>query len=309
MSEISIRPLAESDLGEADRVFRLAFGTQLGLADRMSFRGDAEMVKSRWRTDREGALAAFRGGELVGSAFSARWGRFGIFGPISIRPDCWSAGIGKRLLDPAMALFDQWGIEHVALFTFPHSPKHVALYQKYGFWPQCLTFVMAKTAEKPAVAVARSLHSQEPLSFSECAALTASILPGLEVEREIRAVHDQGLGDTVALREGGRLQGLAICHVGKGSEAGSGSTYVKFAAVRPGADAARLFERLATACEAFALERNTPKIIAGMNSARHAAYRSLLARGYKAFFQGVAMQRPNLSGYNTPDRFVIDDWR
>src|SRR2546422_11558182 len=37
---------------------------------------------------------------------------------------------------------------HDALpISFPHSPKHVALYQKFGFWPQALTAVMSKPVE------------------------------------------------------------------------------------------------------------------------------------------------------------------
>lgn len=35
--EISIRPLQESDIPEADRIFRLAFGTFLNLPDPMKF--------------------------------------------------------------------------------------------------------------------------------------------------------------------------------------------------------------------------------------------------------------------------------
>jgi hypothetical protein len=35
----------------------------------------------------------------------------------------------------------------------------------------------------------------------------------------------------------------------------------------------------------------------------------MLARGFRTFLEGVAMQRPNEPGYNRPDCFVIDDWR
>jgi len=102
---------------------------------------------------------------------------------------------------------------------------------------------------------------------------------------------------------------LAICHIGKGSEAGTGSTYVKFGAVRPGKDAPGLFDRLLSACEALGAERGAPQLVAGVNMARHQAYRAMIDRGFRTFLQGVAMQRPNEAGYNRPDCFVIDDWR
>jgi GNAT superfamily N-acetyltransferase len=309
---VEIRPLVEGDLGEADRVFRLAFGTEFGLPEPMAFRGDAEMVRTRWRAERAGALGAFRGGQLLGTSFAARWGSFGVFGPLSVRPDCWSQGIGSRLLEPAMALFDAWKLRHSALFTFPQSLKHVGLYQKFGFWPQHLTAVMSKPVEARELqgALFSELDdTQRAACLAECAALAGSLLDGLDLGGELRSIHAQGLGDTVLLRDGASLEGFAACHVGKGSEAGSGSAYVKFGAVRPGEDAAGRFDRLISACEALAAHRGCSQLVAGTNTARHAAYRGMLERGFRSFLHGVAMQRPNDAGYNRPGCLVIDDWR
>src|SRR5213083_3074150 len=251
------------------------------------------------------ALGAFRGEELLGSSFAARWGSFGVFGPITVRPDCWESGIGKRLLEPTLALFEAWRIRQAGLFTFPQSPKHVALYQKFGFWPQALTAVMSKPVEPRQERGQWSCCTGNPASLRACAELTEQIFPGLDLQREILAIGDQALGETVLLPEGG----FAACHVGKGSEAGSGVTYVKFGAVRPGRDAPALFGRLLAVCEALAVERGCSKLVAGVNTARHAAYRRMLEQGFRAFLHGVAMQRPNEAGYNRPDCFVIDDWR
>jgi len=307
---IETRPLAESDLAEADRVFRLAFGTEFGLPEPMAFRGDAEMVRTRWRADPAGALGAFRGGELVGSSFAARWGSFGVFGPLTVRPDCWSHGIGSRLLEPAIALFDAWKLRRSGLFTFPQSLKHVGLYQKFGYWPQHLTAVMSKPVEpRPLQAALLSEldEGERAACLAQCAALTGSLLDGLDLERELRAIHAQGLGDTLLLREGASLEGFAACHAGKGSEAGSATAFIKFGAVRPGEDAC--FDRLISACEAFAARRGCTQLVAGTNTARHAAYRRLLERGFRSFLHGVAMQRPDDPGYNRSDCLVIDDWR
>jgi hypothetical protein len=35
----------------------------------------------------------------------------------------------------------------------------------------------------------------------------------------------------------------------------------------------------------------------------------MINRGYRTGLQGVAMHRPNESGYNRTDTYVIDDWR
>ena len=44
--DVSVRPLREGDLSEADRIMRLAFGTFLGLPEPMTFMGDAGYVRT-----------------------------------------------------------------------------------------------------------------------------------------------------------------------------------------------------------------------------------------------------------------------
>jgi hypothetical protein len=79
--------------------------------------------------------------------------------------------------------------------------------------------------------------------------------------------------------------------------------------VRPGDRAEERFDRLLDACEALASERGLGRLTAGVNTARHAAYRTLLGRGYRAMLNGVTMLRPYDTGYNRPDAYVIDDLR
>jgi len=62
---VLIRPLQAADLPTADRVRRLAFGTFLGLADPLSFRGDASPVRTRYLADPAGSFAAEVDGEVA----------------------------------------------------------------------------------------------------------------------------------------------------------------------------------------------------------------------------------------------------
>jgi hypothetical protein len=142
-----------------------------------------------------------------------------------------------------------------------------------------------------------------------CRQVTDAIYEGLDVGLEVRAVAHQGLGDTVLLWDDGRLVGLAVCHCGPGTEAGSGACYVKFGAVRLSPTAGQDFDRLLDACEEMAAEKGLSRLAAGVNTARHEAYRQMLERGFRTDLQGVAMHRPNEPGYNRPGVYVIDDWR
>lgn len=311
---ITIRPMQERDLATADRVMRLAFGTFLGLPEPTDFLGDASYVHTRWLADPSAAFVAEAGGELVGSNFAANWGSVGFFGPLSVRPDLWDRGVAQRLLEPVMACFDLWGTQHAGLFTFPHSQKHLALYQKFGFWPRFLTMLMSRPLGQPAGAAqwtkfsALADHEREEALLA-CARLTDALYAGLDVGLDVRAVAEQGLGETVLLWDEGELAGFAVCHCGAGSEAGSGTCYVKFGAVRPSPVAERDFDRLLDACEALAREKGLARLSAGVNTARLEAYRRMLERGFRTDIQGVVLQRAGEPGYNRPGVYLLDDWR
>jgi GNAT superfamily N-acetyltransferase len=312
--DVTIRPLSEADLNDADRIFRLAFGTFVGLPEPLAFMADADLVRPRWRTDAASTFGAWVNGGLAGSNFATNWGTVAFFGPLTVRPDLWDAGIGKRLMEPVLDRFDAWGTRHAGLFTFPHSQKHLGLYQRYGFWPRFLTAVMSKpvaaNVTSPIGARLSALApDQRSAVIAECRAVTDAVFDGLDVTSEIRAVDEQRLGDTLLLDRGGSLVALAVCHCGAGSEAGTGGCYVKFAAVRPSPSAGHDFEQLLAACEVFAAERALSRIVAGVNTARQEAYNAMATRGFRTDLLGVAMQRPNEPGYNRPGVYVIDDWR
>ncbi|MDX2168337.1 MAG: GNAT family N-acetyltransferase [Deltaproteobacteria bacterium] len=311
---ITIAPLTAAQVAPAERLFRLAFGTFTRLENPLSFGGDTNYTRTRWQTDPEGALVALRDGELVAANFALRWGRFGIFGPLSVRPDLWDQGIARVLLDATMERFAGWGITDSGIFTFADSAKHLGLYLRYGYYARFLTAVMSKPVAAPAELPAQSCLSALPAAAREAriaaaAALTGAIHPGLDLAVEIRGVQAHALGDSLLLRDGDELVGFAVCHVGRDTEAGSGVCYIKFGAVAPGPDAPARFRRLLEMTERFAALRGAEQLVAGVNLAREPAYRAMLAAGLRTFVQGVALHRDNQPLFSHPDAFVIDDWR
>ena len=279
----------------------------MGLPDPAQAFGDAQMVRSRCAADPERAFVALRGGELVGLVIASRWGDFGWFGPLAVRPDLWDRGIGRALLEPVDELFARWAVTQAGLFTFAHSVKHVALYHSRGFWPQHLTTVM-ELAPAPGAAAAPPPSPAFEELLDGCREVAGAILPGLDLSGEIAAAAELELGATVAVEEGGRTVAFAVCHTGAG-ESGSGACFVKFAGVAPGPGAGERFERLLDSCAALAADRGLGRIVAGVNLACHDAYRRMLARGYRTAFQGVLMQRPNEPGFCRPDAYVLADLR
>jgi GNAT superfamily N-acetyltransferase len=312
--KVSMGLLEEKDLAAADRIFRLAFGTFTGHPQPEKFGGDIDKISTRWLADPAAAFGAKVDGELVASIFVTHWGSVGYFGPLTVRPDFWDMGIAQKLLEPTMDLFAQWQTRHAGLYTFAHSPKHLALYQKYGFWPRFLTAIMTKTAGPRKTRAPVSYYSEA--SEAERAGLLANIREvtdalyrGLDVSREVLAVYNQGLGDTLVIGDDSRVVGFAVCHGGPGSEAGSNAGFIKFGAVRPDPNAEQFFTYLIEACEAWAGGRGLFSLIAGTSLGRQEAYRIMRAQGFRTQVLGVTMHRPNESAYHHPGLLVIDDWR
>lgn len=332
IAEVRIRPLAEGELAEAERIVRVAFGTFVGAPDPSRFMEGIDYVRTRWKADRSAVLAAEHDGKLVGTNFASNWGTFGFFGPLTVEPSYWDRGVAQQLLGPTMEIFRRQGNRHLGLFTFSNSPKHMTLYQKFGFWPRDLVAVMAKPLDVEAAASSHATPSPSsdpgagrqsaPALFSRAAAelrprlllacreVASANFEGLDLEREIRSVAEQKLGDTVLLWGGAGLRGFAVCHAGPGTEAGAGVCYVKFAAVAPGTRAGADFSSLLDAIEAFAGSAGTQKISAGVNLARREAFAALFARGFRTQLQGVAMEAGDASaGYNRRGIYILDDWR
>jgi GNAT superfamily N-acetyltransferase len=309
-----IAPLSERDLPEAERIFRVAFGTFLGVPDPETFWADRDYVYGRWRAPHVTAFGASIDGNLVGSNFATKWGSVGFFGPVTVRPDLQERGIAKALLAATADQFDAWGTTHNGLFTFAQSAKHVALYQKFGFYARFLTAIMFAPARQSKMIPGTSRFSAltdegkaEALRASR--EVTETIYPGLDLSEEIVAVDAQGLGDTVLVEGTGGLAAFAICHHGPRSEAGEGFCFIKFGAVRATPSADKDYGRLLDATEAFAVSVAMPNLLAGANLARHEAYQHMVARGFRTAIQGVNMHWKNEAGYCRPGIYVIDDWR
>jgi predicted N-acetyltransferase YhbS len=310
---VEVRPMRAEDVEVADRIMRVAFGTFLGMPEPASFMGDAAYIWHRFVAAPGGAVVAEAGGEVIGSNLGTCWGSFGFFGPLTVRPDFWDAGVGRRLVAPVMEWLEKEGAKHFGIFTFAASPKHVALYQRFSFWPRFLTALMSK----PVVGGGGA----EPMRFSDLdedekhealeasRGLTEEILAGLDLRGEITHVLQHELGETLFVWSESGLESFAICHCGPRTEGGSQTCYVKFAATRGENGAEERFARLLECIETHAASRAMERIVAGMSTARHEAYQCLLARGFRTDVQGVTMQRPNAAAHHRPGVFVIEDLR
>ena len=312
-----IDSLSEEDVERANLIFRTAFAKFLNVEPE-SLWGDSDLFRTRWRAPNTRVIAARQDGSLVGSNVLTRWGSLGWFGPLTIEPSLWDKGIAKALMVETERIFDEWGVTHRGLFTFSHSPKHIGLYQKFGYWPGRLTPIYSRTAEAHGasesplanvVSFADLDQSRQADSLRQVRELGNRLLPGLDVTGEVLSVLDQKLGATLLRFDDGALDGVAVCHTGAGSEAGSGNTYLKFGAIAPGANREPRLSALLRGVEDFALSRRAPSIGLGCNTAHRVTSAVLRRSGYRPEFVGVSMLSPDDGAYHRDEFDVLDDLR
>jgi hypothetical protein len=115
-------------------------------------------------------------------------------------------------MEPTIQLFSKWKTKHAGLFTFAHSPKHISLYHKFGFWPYFLTAIMSKDVSPTRnknnkgsgklnwskySEVSKEEKEEENYLLNTCRRLTSDIYDVLDLSFEIMSVMKQRLGDIV----------------------------------------------------------------------------------------------------------------
>lgn len=315
-----VRALGADEAAAADTLFRMAFGTFLGLPDPLAFRPGAAIFAHRLAMYSDGVFAIEQDGRLVGAAVANCWGKVGVVGPVVVAPSHWKHGVGRLLVDRVMACLAGWGCTAIRLATFPHSAGHLRLYQRYDFWPASLTASMVLASG--TLARSNGLQSKTELlsrlseadarqRLQSCAALAARAEPGLDLTAECGLMRDGAAGDVVLLTTGGEVDAFAVCAAGSGSEAGDDHCMVKLAIAggAPAVPSAGLGELMAAA-SAYASGRGLARLSATVSTGDLDTYKAMLALGFVATTHQIVMDcPPRAAGRPAREIHVLQDLR
>jgi len=273
-SEDRRSPAGRSDLAAADRVsVSLSHRVRPARADGLPRDSDLVRPGGGRIPRRRSAPFAARADRLE---LRGALGQLRRLRPISVRPDCWGNGSASRLLEPTMAR-SKVGASARRGFTFPQSPKHVALYRSSASAAD-LDGGDVEAVEPPQKRGQWSTYTSSSTSLRQCSELTEEIFPGLDLRREILA-----LRKTRAWRDGSpSAEGFAACHIGKGSEpeAAWPTSSRRRASRSRCASPARPASR---GLRGAGGERGWLEARRGVNTSRHAAYRRMAERGFARF--------------------------
>jgi ribosomal protein S18 acetylase RimI-like enzyme len=261
--------------------------------------------------------------KIVGAGVAVCWGSIGIFGPMAVLAAYQNQKIAQALIRAAQGFFDENKVTLQGVVTYPYSPKHLILYQKFGFKPKSLVALTGKSLERREVAAPPppARGAPEVVRFSTLEesrkkgllgrfrALTGKLFRGLDLSKEVEIVDGLALGETLVLEKDRAVLGFAVCHTPGTSEAPQGSLYIKYAAIDPGRRRPEHFTQLLGACEEFGATAGCQRIIAPVYTGYWRAYQSLLAAGYRMEMVMIRMKRGKNPDYEHEDDLVLDDWR
>jgi len=324
---IKIRRVRKGDLSKVRDVIEQAFGDfferQVGTRPRQVF-GGAQYVHHRWLMEPWGCFVAEEGeGKIVGAAVAVMWGTVGLVGPIAVLTNYQNQDIGQQLLAACQEFFDENHATLQGLATYPYSPKHLMLYQKFGYRPKGLVVITAKPLDrrqivqatgssKLGVTVRRYSGLEEvkkKAAMLKIRRITNGIWRGMDVGKEVEIVEGLNLGDTLLLEKGREAIGFAIHHTPGVSEAPHGSVYIKFLAIDSRHRRPEYLHTLLGAIEELALAAQLSRVVVPAYTYYWTAYQTLLERGYHIDFTMVRMKRGKQGDHEDPSDLVLDDWR
>jgi ribosomal protein S18 acetylase RimI-like enzyme len=323
--KVQVRRVRKGDLSKVRDVLEQTFGDflerQLGSRPRQAF-GGAQYVHHRWLMEPWGCFVAEEDGtKIVGAAIGAVWGSVGLTGPVAVLTHYHNQGIAQQLIRAVEEFFEENKTALQGLVTYPASPKHLALYHKFGYRPKGLTAIMSRAvgpravprAAKAAGLTTRRFSALEETKKKAAVArfhrITNGICRGLDLAKEVEIVDGLALGDTVLLERGRDIVGFAVLHTPGVSEAPAGAVYAKFLAIDPAHRKPEHLEQFVAAIEDLAQEQGQARVILPVYLRYWAAYSTLVRCGYQVDFTMLRMQKGKQEDYEDPSHLVLDDWR
>jgi predicted N-acetyltransferase YhbS len=327
-TKVQIRRVRKGDLSKVRDVIEQTFGDfferQMGTRPRQPF-GGAQYVHHRWLMEPWGCFVAEEDqSKLVGAALGVTWGALGLLGPVAVLTNYQNQMIGQQLIQAVQEFFDENKTVLQGCVTYPTSPKHLALYHKFGYKPKGLVALTSRALERRDGRPLTPRPLKAPLSVRRFSTLeetkkkaalarfhriTNAVCRGMDVSKEVEIVDGLALGDTLLLERARELVGFAVYHAPGVSEAPSGSLYVKFLAIDSGQKRVELLEQFVAALEEVGYELGVQRVILPVSTRYWTAYSTLLRGGYQVDFTMVRMQRGKQEDYEDPNHLVLDDWR
>jgi len=260
---------------------------------------DADAGAMLWRDDR---------GHIVAFNMVHRSGTEGWMGPLAVRTEYQGVGIGKEIVTRGVEWLKAQGASVIGLETMPRTMDNIGFYSGLGFLPARLTVTLtldAASADVPPLLYGRLASREKDDVLAECLTLTHGMVAGYDYTREIALTDSLSLGDTLLVREAGRLVAFALCHTAPLVE---GRTREELRVLKLVVSDPAWFERASRALMDYARRSGTRRVAFRVQGEYVDAYARLVAMGARVRWTDLRM---TLAGYPEPKAergVVLSNW-
>ena len=260
--------------------------------------GDGAMV---WR-DGDGHLVAFN--------MVHRSGTEGWMGPLAVRPDRQSEGLGSTMVRLGIDWLRGQGCAVIGLETMPRTVDNIGFYSRLGLVPSHLTVTLVHDVPRRPVGGSQAetlSQSRRSLGagIEECRHLTAALLQGVDFTRELALTRELAIGDCTLVRDGDELVGFALWH---STPLAAGRPKDELRVLKLVARDLRAFDRLLDALPGAAAAEKVGRIAIRCQTDFVAAYQRLVSRGYRVHWTDLRMLLPGQPLRLTRDAIVMSNW-
>ena len=260
---------------------------------------DAAAGAMVWR-DARGEIAAFN--------MVHRSGVEGWMGPLAVRTEYQGSGVGKEVVEQGIAWLKREGATVIGLETMPRTMDNIGFYSALGFIPGRLTITLtldAAPADRGPELLGRLGVGDREAVIAEAKSLVDRLAPGYDFTRELELTESLALGDTVLVRDGDRLMGIALCHTAPLVE---GRTREELRVLKLAvADDAALDAMLRALCD-FAKRSGTRRVALRVQGEYPGMYRTMVAAGARVRWTDLRMALGGFEERKGGQGVVLSNW-
>ena len=239
--------------------------------------GDGAMI---WR-DTDARPVAFN---MVHQSGSEGW-----MGPLAVRPDRQSEGLGKSVVQAGIDWLRGRGARTIGLETMPRTTDNIGFYSRLDLVPRHLTVTLTRDVPRKPAALGELLSASGrdlPMVLAECRELSKRLTPGLDFTRELQLTLDLQVGDASLVRRENHLAGFALWHSAPLAEGRPRDEVRVLKLVAEDLDA---FDAVISAVGAATLGEGLRRVSIRCQTAFAEAYSRLIAEGFRVHWTDLRM--------------------
>ncbi len=213
-------PAQVADIPELNRLFSDSF-TERYRRDGLSGVQVPNLNPAVWRYAIEGAgdgamIWRDTKGDLLAFNMVHRSGIEGWMGPLAVRTDQQSRGLGRQVVTAGVDWLKHSGALSIGLETMPRTIDNIGFYSRLGFRPGALTITMFHPAQRRVVVgIRHTVAAPAELAgavAAHCGALANAVSLGVDFTREIELTLSHDIGGVSQLYRGAELVAFALWH-------------------------------------------------------------------------------------------------